>query len=117
MKVREFNDGSYQFLPESGDAEYPIEPRPPAAPPLLAVLKAKFNTGTASAAELAVLNDLETAAAAAQASFVRGKEEFDRKKPAADFAAIAASAPAEFKPKKTLSKAEIDAAPWLKSRL
>ena len=107
MKVREFPDGSHQFLPEPGDEEYPVAPvLPPKSPALLAL--------EANEAAIAASDDVRLKVALAEAKELRKREEeqhqanvanFEKTKPPASHPGSPAGA-------RVLSAADKAKQPW-----
>lgn len=112
MKVREFSDGSYQFLPEPGDAEYPIAPVLPPKSVELTVLEGMeaevAATGSTDLkAKLATLKALRTLE---ESQHVANVAAFDKNKPPASHVGSPAGA-------KLLSAADKAKQPWLKVKV
>lgn len=104
MKVRMFDDGSAQFLPEPGDGEFPQEPvLPPKSAELTALEEFESEIGRSGTVESKI--------ALAQAKALRKREEEQYQ---ANVAAFEKNKPKGFVGSggKVLSKAEAAERPW-----
>jgi hypothetical protein len=115
MKVREFGDGSHQFVPEEGDAEFPVAPVLPLKSIRLLALESME-------AEVVASDDVKLKVELVAEKEYRKREEAQHaanvaanNKAKADLASFPAAASGSGA--RVLTAAQMNARPWLKVKV